>query len=728
MNEQTDRTEKESPEDLLQFYKNYLLDYWEVKYKYLQHQIETFEEQKKKLSEISGFATITNYEEKFFTLLKFELHFLKFQIIEALFSFIFALEEGDDINLWFNLSFPKDTSLRSFAVYDRISSLNNKIKMGNYLKEDINDEGKRVPLWKYLFYFKIDTSSYKKNFERISENIISLLYKMAAVFTDRDDYNAYKHSLRCYSSSGFVLSIKPHGSDKFLPAGYAKHGIKYLSKDEKNDNTIINITFKAFSLKEDSYYIEKAIKSLKIIIKTRISHFYNKKIKDVYFFEDVEENFHEEYSIVKFSRSTSSINSFLLQGYKAYDQGDFEDAIPYFKKVLQINDSHDDSIFRLGISYYSLKNYDEAIEYYKKYIKNSSAMHWKEALYNLALCYFLKKDFQKANKELLKYHKKYRNDPDEITNAARYLLADVKLNLNQQYFIQHGKNNSNYIKPAEKLLNKAEEISFDHPEIWFKLANIKDYLQNLEDSKQIYEKIIINYPKSLGSIINLARIYFLENNLEKVENLLQKALKINDKYAGTWIAIGNLKKKQGKIDDFREACEKSLEYSKNDYNLKISNNNLGDFYLSIEDPTTASKFFEKAISIDNSFEPAIHGLIQCLWELKKYRKIIDLTDDFNFTQNNAIPLKSKAYALSEIGQSEDSFQIIEQLMQVVKKDNKITTDLIDTKGDIFKKEGNLIKAKEFYQKALDYSEGDYEFLTKTKEKLEKVTKELQMLV
>lgn len=726
MNEHADRTEKESPEDLLKFYKNYLLDYWEVKYKYLKHHIDTFEEQKKKLNKINGFTSVTNYEEKFFTLLKFELHFLKFQIIEALFSFIFALEEGDDMNLWFNLSFPKDSSLRSFAVYDRISSFKYKINMKNYLNQEINYNGKKVPLWKYLFYFKIDTSSYEKNFEIISENIETLLYKMVTVFTDRDDYSAYKHSLRCYSSS-FVLSIKPHGSDKFFPAGYAKHGLNYLTKIKKNDDTIINITFKAFSLKEDSYYIEKAIELLKNIIKTRISHFYNEKIKDVYFFEDVEEDFHKEYSIVKFSRSTSSINSFLLQGYNAYDQGNFEDAIPYFKKVLQIDDSHDDAIFRLGISYYFLKNYDEAIHYYKNYIENSLALHWKEALYNLALCYFLKKDFQKANKELQRYHKKYRNDLDEITNAARYLLADVKLNLNQQYFKQHGKNNSNYIKPAEKLLNKAEEISFDHPEIWFKLANVRDYLRNFEDSKQIYEKIIINYPKFLGSIINLARIFFLENNLEKVEDLLQKALKINDKYAATWIAIANLKKKQEKIDDFREACEKSLEYSKNDYDLKISYNNLGDYYLSIEDPTTASKYFEKSVSIDSSFDPAIHGLIQCLWELKEYKKIIDFTDNFTFTQNNAITLKFKAYALSEIGQSDSSFQIIERLMQVIKKDDKIMTDLIDTKGDIFRKEGNLIKAKEFYQKALDYAKEDYDFLIETKQKLEKVTKELKML-
>jgi len=54
-------------------------------------------------------------------------------------------------------------------------------------------------------------------------------------------------------------------------------GMNYLSKKEKDENVIINATFKAFSVEEDSYYIEKSIDLLKNILNTRISLFFKKK-------------------------------------------------------------------------------------------------------------------------------------------------------------------------------------------------------------------------------------------------------------------------------------------------------------------------------------------------------------------------------------------------------------------------------------------------------------------
>ncbi|GAH69974.1 unnamed protein product [marine sediment metagenome] len=77
----------------------------------------------------------------------------------------------------------------------------------------------------------------------------------------------------------------------------------------------------------------------------------------------------------------------------------------------------------------------------------------------------------------------------------------------------------------------------------------------------------------------------------------------------------------------------------------------------------------------------------------------------------------RAYAFSEIKEFEKSFQIINDLIPIIETDNKLLTDLYDSKGDIYYKRGDLKKATEFYQKALDICESEYCFIDKTREKL-----------
>lgn len=232
------------------FYINYFLDYWELRYKFLKDLIENSEKSDELINNIEEINTIPNYKKKFITLLKFEIHFLKFQVIEALFNFIFALEKLDDIDLWFNLSFPSNISERSFVAYDKISEFKNLWELEDYLKKEVELNESLVPYWKYVFYYDVDLSNCGVDVKVIESNIIKILNKMARTFADRDDYNAYKHSLVCFSTS-LALSIIPHDTKESIPIGFAKNGMNYLTKSEKEDDIVVNSTFKAFSPKED---------------------------------------------------------------------------------------------------------------------------------------------------------------------------------------------------------------------------------------------------------------------------------------------------------------------------------------------------------------------------------------------------------------------------------------------------------------------------------------------
>lgn len=369
-------------------------------------------------------------------------------------------------------------------------------------------------------------------------------------------------------------------------------------------------------------------------------------------------------------------------------------------------------------------SYDKAIYYFKRYIKNSVAELWNYALYNLALCYFKKNDYKNAEKKLKQYLSKYSDIEDQLTNSVRYLLTEILLDLNQKYFNQKGKNNSNLIKRAEKLLTQTEKFEFKHPELWFKLAFIKDCMNNIEESKILYEKIIEKHPNSLDAILNLSRLYFNEGELEKAEKLLEKAFLIDKKNSKTWNAITSLKEKQGKKEEYYEACKKSLEYSSNNEEKKVALNNLGGYYLSIENYEMASKYFQKSLELDKLFEIAISGLVRCLWKLKEYDEIIKFTEVLDYTPNNAVNLKFRAYAFSEIGEFDNALEIVDKLIPIIKNDNMLFTDFYDTKGDLYRKRGDLEKAIELYKEALDKSETEYSFLSETKRKINECSSSL----
>jgi len=721
MKEKLDKDKPNQPDDLLRFYKSYFMDYWEVKYKLLKYEIDNFESQKHKLAETSGYHTIPNYEKKYLSVLKLDLHFIKFQIIESLFSFIFALENRDDKFIWFNLSFPRcEGDIRNYP-YERISKLTRYGSMENYLISKRNDD--LNPLWEYLFFFNIDISQYDKDFNTIRDNIGDLLIQLAQQLKDRDDYNAYKHSLRCIPFSNSRISISTN-SKNWVSAGFAKNVLNTLEFDKKNGDVWINVVSKSYSIFEDSFYIEKCLELMKNIINTRISHFFNEEIEELYFFENIEKEFHNEYTLISQTRSITSINSFYSLGCQAMQNENFKLAEFYFEKILQVDEKHYDSMFHLGYCHFSLKEYESAIKYYKNYEKNGQAKHYIENLNNLALSYYKNDNFEKADIIFGKFIKKCEEEAklelieDRRFIEAKYLRVDSKLKLNQIYFEKHKSNDTNkYINPVEEILSTIDDSNFLYPEIWFSIAFIEMNLKRYDKSKEKFKKIINHHPDNIESINHLARIYYIEEKYQQAEKLLQNALKINKENFYIWNGISVLKRKQGNQEGLYNACINTLEYSNNDEQRKIAFNNLGDYYNFIEEYEKASEFFKKSLEIDKSFENAISGFIDNQWKLKNYKGIIEFTEDLDNTPNNALNLKFRAYSYSEIGEFDKALQIIDSLIPIIKKDNMLLTDFYDTKGDIFRKMDDLKKAKEFYQITLDLAEIEHNFLAQTRQKL-----------
>ena len=170
----------------LKFYEVYNVDYWYYKLSLLKNYLDDYDTVGEFLQKDVGEVDQRHYVN----MLKAEMHFTYFQMIESLFEMTFALQKKDDPNLWYHLTFSdwKDNYERIREVSQRkIGFLRDKVKLS---------ESVTVPLAQYIFYFLYPTGLTPEAMKQNVDVIINALIQFAKVFSDRKDYNAYKHSLR----------------------------------------------------------------------------------------------------------------------------------------------------------------------------------------------------------------------------------------------------------------------------------------------------------------------------------------------------------------------------------------------------------------------------------------------------------------------------------------------------------------------------------------------------
>lgn len=249
-------------ESILEFYKLYPIDHWIYKVNMLENIINNYDSVKKILHE----NLIDVIDKDCVNMLKAEIHFTYFQIIEALFELIFALEKRKDKFLWFLLSF--SNYRRNFRRIKKIgngdvSFLNKNIKL---------PFGKTIPLIQYIFYFgtefPISELGMKENLKVITDALIIF----AKDFSDRFDYNAYKHSLRFYQTP-IELEIGELSNNERVPffKFNSENTLAYLAKDNRGN---IESRFKAFDPKRDFNMIDLCHKLISNIINLRKRFFF----------------------------------------------------------------------------------------------------------------------------------------------------------------------------------------------------------------------------------------------------------------------------------------------------------------------------------------------------------------------------------------------------------------------------------------------------------------------
>ena len=272
------------------FFKNYNIDYWLYKICILKECHDNSD----KIFNIVTKDLIDADIEDFKKSLRLELHFLYFHLIETLFALYFTVCKFPTNELWLALAFSKDRDTYFYLdIYNMIKEFAEgkllDIDPSKIVKMKFSGKEEKMTLLKFAFYF-LHLENYSED-ERIKnyDNIKKMLSMFAKDFTDRAEYNAYKHSLKMYHSI-FKLTF----GGKSL--GQSKDAINVLERQvEKKDNGIkkterVVITIKPFNFERDykccmfiTQLIHNIINSRKHVL---LKELHGKKFNLYYFYKD----------------------------------------------------------------------------------------------------------------------------------------------------------------------------------------------------------------------------------------------------------------------------------------------------------------------------------------------------------------------------------------------------------------------------------------------------------
>lgn len=289
--------------------------------------------------------------------------------------------------------------------------------------------------------------------------------------------------------------------------------------------------------------------------------------------------------------SKEDINKFFDLGSKAYEEQRFEEAIIYFRKIVEKFPGYGDAHYYLGLCQFSLGKYSSAIASFidaNKIFGNSKY----DAVFGIGLSY-LSLGYQEEARTYFRKVVNISNDPDLVNDAQNWLtsieeesLQKEKLDLlSSDINFREGieqLENQKYDK-AEKAFKKVLLSKSNSSLALYYLGNTLYLLEKYKESKEYFEKILLIEPDS--KISKDASLYI------KVIDEISSSLADNSPYT-LQVSLGSLydsnlsfaDKKDTLISDTALFTNIFASYTFNS-NSEVSYSYYGNIFSGINDNT-----------------------------------------------------------------------------------------------------------------------------------------------
>lgn len=255
---------------------------------------------------------------------------------------------------------------------------------------------------------------------------------------------------------------------------------------------------------------------------------------------------------------------------------------------------------------------------------------------------------------------------------------------------------------ARKRFREAIEIKRDFYSAKMNLARSLINLKRYEDALNIYKGLKEKHINDTKILMNIAHIYFVQQKLDKSEDLLNKIISMDKENAVAYnnrAVIHIIKGKFNKaIGDLRKAIYINTYFA-------IAENNLGICYVAKGVQKNAVRHFLAALSLDPNLADATQNLGLSYSKAGEYQKVITLLGSYlerNELDISARELLAKSYLM--IGDYRSCYRQLSFAFKFAKEKYTNEPDydfsrFYNNFGVIYHKKGDSVKAREFYLRA-----------------------------
>lgn len=269
----------------------------------------------------------------------------------------------------------------------------------------------------------------------------------------------------------------------------------------------------------------------------------------------------------------SLANTFMAQNL-------MEEAYEEFLQVIKLDPEFADAYFHLGVICSKLEMYEKAIDYLNKSMEKNSKLKEQTHIY-LALSYANLKKFDEALKESDIALKAEPNDP-EVHNILGSIYS----------YMRKWDDAINHFKKAVSLNVNSAKTSFN-------LAVAHENNEDYENAVKYYKNTISIDQKFLEAYTNLGWLYMDNDKNDEALVLFERAIELKNDDPEL---LNNLGWAYSKVKEYALAVEQYKKALKINPRSAVICNNLGIVIYQMGNLDEAYKYFQQALSLDESKE------------------------------------------------------------------------------------------------------------------------------
>lgn len=351
-----------------------------------------------------------------------------------------------------------------------------------------------------------------------------------------------------------------------------------------------------------------------------------------------------------------------------HDSGRFSDALILYRGLMA-NGVNADIYYETGCCYYGLKDFERAIIFFEKSLQLNDR-RWS-CLTKLADCYYNQNDFSKAIYNATRARTLKPDDLQEILELAKYYSAN-NMNFESMYFYNKylqtapDKRNETY-REINKKLSDARSSSSKYASLGYNSFNRKEFTP----ARTAYLQALQLYPISYDTNYNLALANRDLNNHKEAIAYFMQSLFLNPQNTKTFMHIAS---EYSKLRDYTRAYCFVKRYLNS-----IMNQNQAEYLNTMKNLKALEPHINKDFSPNVQTFIAKNQYLFAYYELENATLVSDNKDNsiaFNNIELMVFPEKSlstmynkKGTELYNSGKIKDANKYFTRVMEISSKDS-----------------------------------------------------------